>query len=122
MLTKVVELSIVPPYGIRVRFSNGQMGIHDCSKLTHEPGSMIEPLRDPDVFRPRVSRIRRADLAQRVRHVARVAAPGNAGGGRVVRKRGVGAVFLTTSGMLVVTPSETRQKRCDGQSVASSVR
>jgi hypothetical protein len=46
MLTKVVELVIVPPYGIRVRFSNGQMGVHDCSKL----GSMIEPLRDTKFF------------------------------------------------------------------------
>jgi hypothetical protein len=45
MLTKVVELAIVPPYGIRVRFSNGQIGVHDCSKLILEPGPMIEPLR-----------------------------------------------------------------------------
>jgi Protein of unknown function (DUF2442) len=50
MLTKVVELAIVPPYGIRVRFSNGQMGIHDCSKLILERGPMIEPLRDPKFF------------------------------------------------------------------------
>ena len=38
MLTKVVELAIVPPYRIRVRFSNGQLGIHDCSKLILSPG------------------------------------------------------------------------------------
>jgi hypothetical protein len=50
MLTKVVELTIVKPYGIRVHFSNGQTGTHDCSKLVLESGSTIEPLRDPAFF------------------------------------------------------------------------
>lgn len=50
MLTKVVELAIVPPYGIKVRFSNGQMGTHDCSKLVLEAGPAIELLRDPKFF------------------------------------------------------------------------
>ena len=50
MLTKVVELAVVSPYRLRVRFSNGQAGTHDCSKLVLEPGPMIEPLRDPAFF------------------------------------------------------------------------
>ena len=50
MLTKVVELEVVRPYGLRVRFNNGQAGTHDCSQLTRGPGPMIEPLRDPAFF------------------------------------------------------------------------
>jgi len=50
MLTKVVELEVVSPYGLRVRFNNGQAGTHDCSQLAQEPGPMIEPLRDPAFF------------------------------------------------------------------------
>ena len=50
MLTKVVELAVVPPYGLRVRFSNGQSGTRDCSQLVLEAGPMIEPLRDPTFF------------------------------------------------------------------------
>jgi hypothetical protein len=50
MLIKVVELTIAPPCGLRVRFSNGQAGTHDCSTLMLEPGPMIEPLRDPAFF------------------------------------------------------------------------
>ena len=50
MLTKVVELVTVSPYGLKVRFSDGRTGTHDCSRLVHEPGPMIEPLRDPVFF------------------------------------------------------------------------
>jgi hypothetical protein len=50
MLTKVVELQVVAPYGLRVRFNNVQTGTHDCSKLVHESGPMIEPLRDAAFF------------------------------------------------------------------------
>lgn len=50
MLTKVLELEVVAPYGLRVRFNNGQSGTHDCSELVREPGPLIEPLRDPAFF------------------------------------------------------------------------
>lgn len=50
MLTKVLELEVVKPYGLRVRFSNGQSGTHDCSGLVREPGPLIERLRDPAFF------------------------------------------------------------------------
>ena len=66
MLTKVVELAIVPPYGIKVRFSNGQMGTHDCSKLVLEAGPAIELLRDPKFFARAFLEVRRPDLAQRI--------------------------------------------------------
>ena len=51
MLTKALELEVIPPFGLRVRFANGPDGVHDCSKLVLEPGPMIEPLRDPPFSR-----------------------------------------------------------------------
>jgi len=50
MLTKVLKLEVVPPYGLRVRFNNGQAGTHDSSRLVLKSGPMIEPLRDPVFF------------------------------------------------------------------------
>ena len=50
MLTKVVELQVVGPYGLHVRFNTGQEGTHDCACLAREPGPMIQPLRDADFF------------------------------------------------------------------------
>jgi hypothetical protein len=50
MLTKVVELKVVAPYGLQVRFNQGEAGTHDCSALVQEPGPMLEPLRDPSFF------------------------------------------------------------------------
>jgi hypothetical protein len=50
MLTRVVELAVVPPFGLSVRFNSGQAGTHDCSKFVLEPGPMIEPLREPAFF------------------------------------------------------------------------
>ncbi len=50
MLTKVIELEVMAPYALRVRFNNAQAGTRDCSKLVLEAGPMIEPLRDPAFF------------------------------------------------------------------------
>jgi hypothetical protein len=50
MLTKVVELEIVAPYGLKVRFNTGETGTHDCSRLVREPGPMLEPLGDSNFF------------------------------------------------------------------------
>ena len=50
MLTKVVELQVVGPYRLHVRFNTGQEGTHDCARLVQEPGPMIEPLRDAGFF------------------------------------------------------------------------
>ena len=50
MLTKVVELQVVGPYRLHVRFNTGQEGTHDCAGLVQEPGPMIEPLREAGFF------------------------------------------------------------------------
>jgi len=50
MLTKVVELEVVAPYRLKVRFNTGEAGTHDCSRLVREPGPMLEPLGDPNFF------------------------------------------------------------------------
>ena len=49
-MNKVVEISAIHPYRLKVRFSNGASGVHDYSALVNEIGPMIEPLRDPDYF------------------------------------------------------------------------
>jgi len=50
MLTKVVDLKVVAPFGLEVRFNTGEGGTHDCSGLVRAPGPMVEPLRDPAYF------------------------------------------------------------------------
>jgi hypothetical protein len=50
MLRKVLELSVVTPFGLSVPFNNDQAGTHNCSKLVLEPGPMIERLREPAFF------------------------------------------------------------------------
>jgi hypothetical protein len=50
LLNKVVEISAVHPFGIKVRFGDGASGVHDCLALVNETGPMVEPLRDPDYF------------------------------------------------------------------------
>jgi hypothetical protein len=49
-VNKVVEISAIHPYRLKVRFSDGAGGVHDYSALVNETGPMIEPLRDPDYF------------------------------------------------------------------------
>jgi hypothetical protein len=49
-VNKVVEISAIHPYRLKVRFSDGASGIHDYSALVNETGPIIEPLRDPDYF------------------------------------------------------------------------
>lgn len=50
MGNKVVEISAIHPFRLKVRFSDGPSGVHDYSALVNETGPMIEPLRDPDYF------------------------------------------------------------------------
>lgn len=50
MLNKVVEISAVQPFALKVRFSDGAIGLHDCTSLVASKGTMIAPLRDPDFF------------------------------------------------------------------------
>jgi hypothetical protein len=49
-VNKVVEISAIHPYRLKVRFSDGASGVHDYSALVNETGPMIEPLRDLDYF------------------------------------------------------------------------
>jgi hypothetical protein len=49
-VNKVVEISAIHPYRLKVRFSDGASGVHDYSALVNETGPMIEPLRDPNYF------------------------------------------------------------------------
>jgi hypothetical protein len=49
-VNKVVEISAVHPFRLKVRFGDGASGVHDCLALVNETGPMVEPLRDPDYF------------------------------------------------------------------------
>lgn len=49
-LNKVVEVSAVQPFALKVRFSDGATGLHDCTALVASVGEMVAPLRDPDFF------------------------------------------------------------------------
>jgi uncharacterized protein DUF2442 len=53
MIELVNVTSVEPQDGsrLRVRFSNGAIGIRDLSDLLAEGGPMVEPLRDPAFFR-----------------------------------------------------------------------
>ena len=50
MLTKVIHLERLGGYRLRARFNDGSEGVHDFAALVKEPGSMLEPLRDPAYF------------------------------------------------------------------------
>jgi hypothetical protein len=49
-MNKVVGISAVRPFRLKVRFGDGAGGIHDCTALVNETGPMVEPLRDLDYF------------------------------------------------------------------------
>ncbi|HWA11352.1 MAG TPA: DUF2442 domain-containing protein [Opitutaceae bacterium] len=48
---KVVEARALDDHRIWVRFSNGKQGVHDFADMLAEGGVMVEPLRDPAMFR-----------------------------------------------------------------------
>lgn len=50
MVNKIAELAVVSPYGLRVRFADGAVGVHDCRALTGEAGDLFRPLHDPAYF------------------------------------------------------------------------
>jgi hypothetical protein len=50
MLTKVSRLENRGGFRLHVRFSDGSEGMHDFTAMVHEPGSMLEPLRDEAYF------------------------------------------------------------------------
>lgn len=50
MLTKVISVEKVGGLRLRVLFNDGSGGVHDFAAMTHEPGTMLEPLRDEAFF------------------------------------------------------------------------
>lgn len=50
-LVNVTSVELQDGARLRVRFSNGAIGIRDLSDLLAEGGPMVEPLRDPAFFR-----------------------------------------------------------------------
>jgi hypothetical protein len=50
-IVKVVEVKPVGECALWLRFSDGQVGVRDCSDIIAEGGPMVEPLRDPTMFR-----------------------------------------------------------------------
>jgi hypothetical protein len=49
-MIKVVGIERLGGHRLRIRFSDGTFGEHDFSAMAAEPGSMLEPLRDPAYF------------------------------------------------------------------------
>ena len=50
MLIKVTKIAALAPFELKVRFSDGSGGIHDCAAIVGRAGSMTLPLRDPAYF------------------------------------------------------------------------
>ena len=50
MLTKVLSLEKRGGLRLHVRFSDGSEGVHDFTAMFHEPGPLLEPLRDEAYF------------------------------------------------------------------------
>jgi hypothetical protein len=50
-MVEVVALKVIGDHSLWLRFSDGQEGVRDCSDVLAEGGPMVEPLRDPAMFR-----------------------------------------------------------------------
>jgi hypothetical protein len=50
-MVKVTELKPLDDVRLWVRFSDGTEGIRDYSDMLAEGGPMVEPLRDPSIFK-----------------------------------------------------------------------
>jgi len=50
-MVKVVETRALDDRRLWVRFSNGREGVRDFADILAEGGVMVEPLRDPAMFR-----------------------------------------------------------------------
>ena len=50
-IVKVIALKAVGDSELWLRFSDGQEGARDCSDILAQGGPMVEPLRDPAMFR-----------------------------------------------------------------------
>jgi Protein of unknown function (DUF2442) len=50
-IVKVVDLKAIGAQSLWLCFSDGQQGVRDCADILAEGGPMVEPLRDPAMFR-----------------------------------------------------------------------
>jgi hypothetical protein len=50
-IVKVLEIRPTADKALWLRFSDGQEGTRDCSDILAEGGVMVEPLRNPAMFR-----------------------------------------------------------------------
>lgn len=50
LLNKVTKIESLAGFRLAVRFQDGATGEHDFAALIAEPGSMLDPLRDPSYF------------------------------------------------------------------------
>jgi hypothetical protein len=50
MLAKVEQVSVVGPFALDVRFSDGSGGVHDFGTLVATGGELVAPLRDQAFF------------------------------------------------------------------------
>jgi hypothetical protein len=49
-LGHVIEVEPLGDFRLRIKFDDGRAGDHDFADLMKEPGSMLDPLRDPTYF------------------------------------------------------------------------
>lgn len=50
MLTKVTRVERLGGFRLRVRFNDSSEAVHDFTAMVHEPGPMLQPLRDEAYF------------------------------------------------------------------------
>jgi len=50
-IVKVIDLKALDHTRLWPRFSDGQEGVRDCADILASDGPMVEPLRDPEMFR-----------------------------------------------------------------------
>lgn len=50
-IVKVLETRALDERRLWIRFSDGKQGVHDFTDMLAEGGVMVEPLRDPAMFR-----------------------------------------------------------------------
>jgi Protein of unknown function (DUF2442) len=50
-IINVTDVEVLGGYRLRVRFSDGSIGVHDFTEIVSERGPMVEPLRDKEFFK-----------------------------------------------------------------------
>jgi hypothetical protein len=50
-IIKVADIDVLDDFRLRIRFTDGAVGVHSFADMVAETGAMIEPLRDPAFFK-----------------------------------------------------------------------